>query len=477
MIKLIKTSGIYIPREYEDKEFYQLIKRELTIHVREYQKSTFITNRYYIENEKYLKVPRYFPIQNYIKNFEIINKLNPGKDININHNIVFRDELQKNIVNYMLNNNNGIIKANPGSGKTVVTIYVVATLKKKAFIISHRTNLTKQWVGPGIDDEKQGFLDFTDISKDEIGILSSKNFKDVLQKSIIVSTDQSFIAILKKYRDEFLKELYDANIGIFIGDEVHTSVGAPTYAECSLSIPSPITFGLSATPKRIDGAFEIMKYHLGEIVDPEGKSSTMDSRVTFLLFDFGFLPKSRYYLFGGGFFQKSRYFKILKNSKILMEISKTLINKFLSEGRKILFMGDRIKFLEILYKDCKHENKGIFIAGSDVKEISKDITFSTPNKSRDGINYIEKDCLIMSAPIGNIDQMSGRVCRIKKGKKTPIILDLVDVGIKDISNTFINRNDFYKSKGWEIQYIFINKDKKMIKISEDQVIKMINGEE
>jgi len=476
MIKLIKSSGICIPRDYENQEFYNLIKHELTRHAKQYQTSIYITNKYYIEGKNILKIPRFFPIEKYIDNYEIVDKINDGQDININHNIELRDELQKNIVNYMLTNKNGIIEAEPGSGKTVVSIYAVSELKKKTFILVHRGSLVQQWTGPGTPDKKQGFLSYTDISEDEIGTLTSKNFKETLKKSIIICTDQTFTSILKRNRIEFLTELNNANIGIFIADEVHTTIGAPTFSECSIHIPCKISFGLSATPYRWDGNTDIIQYHLGEVFIPEGKSSTMDGRVTIVLFDFGFLPKSYRYIYWDGYFQKSRYLKILKNSKIFMSVCYGLIKKFYNEGRRIIFVGERIKLLELLYKNCKCDDKSMFTGSANLDKIENQLTFTTPIKSRDGVDYVDKDCLIMSSPISNVKQMTGRSLRPKEGKKQPLIIDMVDIGIKDIKRTFYNRLDFYKSKNWQIQYMFVQKDGKKNLLSEEQVLNILKDE-
>lgn len=476
MIKLIKTSGILIPRKYEDDDWYKKIKNTLTKHTKEYQKSTFITNRYFLEGVNVLKIPRFFPIEKYIPDFEISEKLNEGQDIKINHNITLRDDLQKNIVKYMLENTNGIIQANPGSGKTVVSVFVCATLKKKTFILVHRDSLVEQWIGPGTEDKKQGFLAYTDLDENEIGRLSSKNFKEVLKKSVILCTDQTFISILKRQREEFLKELNEANIGIFIADEVHTTVGAPTFAECSIHIPSKIVFGLSATPYRWDGTSDIIEYHLGNVFVPKGKSSTMDARVSVVLSDFGFLPKSYKYIYWGGFFQKSRYLTILKNSKVFMKICESLLKKFYNEGKQIIFMGERIKMLEIISKKCNLEDYGLFVGSAKLDKTKEQLTFSTPGKCRDGIDLVAKDCLIMSSPISNIDQMTGRVLRIKEGKSQPIIIDIVDTGIKEIRETLFSRLDFYKRKEWEIQYVFVGSDGKKIVLNEEKVIEILKGE-
>lgn len=471
MITLNKTSGITIPRKYENCDWYRDIKIKLTRHSREYQKSTFITNQYFLEGDAVLKIPRFFPVEDYINKFNLIENLHDGHDIKINHNITLRDDLQKNIVNYMLTNKNGIIQANPGSGKTIISIYVIATLKKKAFILVHRDSLSDQWIGN--PEKGQGFLAYTDINRDEIGRLTSRNFKEVLKKSIIICTDQTFISILKRNRKEFLIELNNANIGIFIADEVHTTIGAPSFSECSIHIPTKITFGLSATPYRWDGNLDIIKYHLGEIFISQEKSSTMDGRVTVLLFNYGFLPKSYYYLYYGGFFQKSRYLTILKNSKVFMTICYSLIKKFYNEGKQIIFMGERIKLLELLYSHCKCDNKGMFTENSKLDQTEYQITFSTPGKCRDGVDLVDKNCLIMTSPISNIEQMCGRVLRIKKGKIQPIIIDMVDIGIPEIKRTFFGRLDFYKSKNWDIKFIYISSTGIKNQLNENQVIEIL----
>jgi len=474
MITLTKTSGIVIPKKYEETNWYKSIKLKLIRNSKDYQKSTYTTNYYFLEGSNVLKIPRFFPVENYIDEpFEIVENLHDGQNININHNIQLRDDLQKNILNYMLTHTNGTIQANPGSGKTVVSVMAVAELKKKTFILLHRDSIADQWIGPGTIDKKQGFLGHTDLDPNEIGRLSSHNFKKVLKKSIIICTDQTFTSMLRNNREEFLIELNNANIGVFIADEVHTSIGAPTFAECSLHIPCKTIFGLSATPYRWDGNGDLIINHLGEIFIPQGKSSTMDARVTVILFNFGFLPKSSYYLFYGGFFQKSRYLSILKNSKMFMEICTSLIQKFYFEDRQIICMGERIKLLELLAKNCKCPDTGIFVSGAKLDKVENKLTLSTSGKMRDGVDAVCKDCLIMTSPISNIEQMCGRVVRSKEGKSQPIIIDFVDTGIKDIRNTLFARLKYYKSKEWDIQYIFVSSDGKKTNLNEDKVMEIL----
>lgn len=473
-MKIIRNSGIVISKAIGLNNIKK-IKESLTRITPSYQNSPSVTIKFYLENEEAIKVPRYFPIDDFV-DFEINDVRKDGDNIDIKHNIVLRDDLQINACNYMKCSRSGIIKAAPGSGKTVITICAICEIGKKALILVHRDSLVDQWIGPGTPEKIQGFLGHTSIDKNDIGRLTSSNFKECLKKSIIIATDQTFISLLKRNRTEFLEALRDSKIGVLISDECHTTTGAPTFSECSIHIPTYRTFGLSATPSRADGTFDIMEYHLGKLWVPEGKATTMDGKVTVVLFNSGVIPKSTRYIYWAGLFQRSRYLKILKNSPIFMNICSQLISKFYDEGRNLLVVGERIKLLEELLNKVNREDSGMFIGSSKLDKIKNRITYTTPGKSRDGVDYVEKDCLIMTSPIGNIDQMTGRTLRVKEEKKTPIIIDMVDIGVPEIKRTFFSRFNFYKSKKWAMQYIHF-RENEITKLKEEDVSQILHGDE
>ena len=472
---LKRTSGICIPRELENEIFYKNIKDNLTRRFKDYNTSTFTLHNFFVEDSKILKIPRFFPIWDYVS-CKIENKFNSGEDIKINHNITLRDELQKNIVSYLLENNRGIIQASPGSGKTVTGVFAVAERKKKTFILVHRDSLADQWKGPGLD-KPQGFLAFTDLNESDVVRLTSANFEDALKKPIIICTDQTFISLLRRHRARFLIALNQANIGIFIADEVHTTVGAPTFAECSIHIPTPISFGFSATPYRYDGNSDVIEYHLGEVFEPEGEASVMDARVTIMLLDYGISSsKSRAYVYWGGRFQRARYLNLMKKSEMLMKTSKALLSKFICDNRKIIYVSERIKHIEELFKWAPTSDKSKFIGSEKINVLDKQLTYATPAKIRDGVDIPKKDCLIMSSPISNIEQMAGRIIRISDNKEEPIIIDMVDIGEKEMSKTLFSRVSYYEKKKWKIKYILLNKDGGTREISKDNAIEIIRGE-
>lgn len=472
MFTFSRRSGIFIPKSYENEDFYWNMKEFLRRRSKNYQDSTYTINRFYKETTQFLLVPRFFPIQEYT-DCQVVDKSDGGETINISHNISLRNELQEKALKHMLENDSGVIQLQPGTGKTVVSIRMIAERKKKAFILVHRDSLVDQWRGPGIK-EKQGFLDFTNLKEDEVARLTSSNYIEALKRPITITTDQTFLSLLKRDRIRFLSEINKANIGVFVADEVHTSVGAPTFSECSLHVPAKVVFGLSATPYRWDGNSDVISFHLGEVFSDEDIAGTMNARVTVLMFDFGIARKSYNYIFWGGEFQRARYLNLIKKSQSFMMISRALLNKLKSE-RDLLFVAERLKLIGILYDWVKSDSKSKFVSSAKNDQLNYKVVFATPGKIRDGVDIPKKDCLVMTSPISNIAQICGRVVRTSSGKQQPIILDMVDIGCSYVSNTLYSRLDYYASRNWKVQFVLIIDKGKRI-IDEDTARKILKGE-
>jgi len=398
---------------------------------------------FYNEDDVNLYIPRFYPIEDLI-NEKIIDRRHDGQDIEIEHNIVPRNQLQKDTLNYMTNNDCGIINLDTGSGKTIVTIAAISTIKKKTLILLHRTNLVDQWI--------ERFEEFTNIG-DNISILVNSKIEESFSKSIVISTVQGFRSALENRKEELLSELKKANFGVLISDEVHTSIGARKFSECSLYIMAKKVFGLSATPYRHDGTSDILQYHLGPIYKPLGESGIMCPDVNIFFFDFG-LTKSFKYVYWGGRFERVRYLNLLKKSDKLNKICLELLYKLKNYG--IFIIIERIKFVKQLFESFECDDKATYIENDKNDNLKARVIFATTGKVRDGIDSPEKEVLVMTSPIGNITQICGRILRIFPNKKKPIIFDLVDTGYKDIFKTVYKRIQFYKSKEWKINYFKIN---------------------
>ena len=128
----------------------------------------------------------------------------------------------------------------------------------------------------------------------------------------------------------------------------------------------------------------------------------------------------------------------------------------------------------MLYKWAPTNNKTTFVSGDKINVLDNQLVFSTPGKMRDGVDVPKKDCLILSTPISNIEQMCGRIVRISKNKEEPIIIDLVDIGEPEISKTLYSRIQYYKKKKWKVKYILLKTDGNFREIDENLVKELIN---
>lgn len=467
-MELIKRSGILIPKQIKDQISYIKIKESLERRSKSYTTSEYVINTFYLESDKFLLIPRYYPIDKYLgKNINFNDRRSGGKLINIEHNIIPRSKTQENAIKYLMENESGILQLEPGVGKTVITIYMISERKRKSLILAHRDPLAIQW--------KDRFLQFTNLKEDDISRLTSSTFEKDLDKPIIISTNQTFSSLLKRKRKPFLIKLNEANIGIFVADEVHTSVGAPKFSECSIHIPSKYTYGLSATPYRYDGNGDIIEFHLGEIFEDDDETGTMKAKVTTILLDYEVDTSRRYkYIHWGGEFQRARYLNMLRKSTPLKQVVRGLLNR-LKDERELILIAERLNYIDELYQWVNSPSKAKFCGNGNLDTLNSKLTFATPGKCRDGIDAPWKDCLIMTSPITNIKQLTGRIIREKENKKTPIIIDLVDYGCDYMKKSFYTRNSFYKNKGWKIQYLIFG-NKKLKPIDESVALSIIRGE-
>jgi len=466
-MEIMKRSGLLIPKQYRNSQMYVKIKEKLERRTRSYNSSEYTVNTFYIESEKFLLIPRSFPIHKYAFDTDIHDYRHEGQPININHNIKPRSKTQEKAIDYLMKHENGILQLSPGVGKTIITIYMIGERKLKTLILVHRDGLAEQWVNR--------LKEFTDLQDDDIVRLTSAKYKEQLDKPIIIATTQTFLSLLKRKREGFLTKLNKSNIGIFVADEVHTSIGAPTFSECSIHIPSKYTYGLSATPYRYDGNGDIIEFHLGPIFSDDDTEGTMIPKVTVILADYQIDTARRaMYVRWGGEFQRARYLNLMRKSKPFIAVVRGLLTN-LKDRRNLICIVERIKVIEDLYGWMPSKSKSKFCGKGSLETLDYQHTFATPGKCRDGIDAPWKDAVIMTSPISNIEQLTGRVIRTHEGKQTPAIVDMIDYGCEDMRNTFHKRKEFYNKKGWPIQYVlYVNGNLKMIEESLAETI--IRGE-
>lgn len=165
----------------------------------------------------------------------------------------FQDEA----VRAVLGRDFGVLSAPTGSGKTVMSLALVAQRKQPALIVVHTRELLQQWV-----DRIHSFLG---IPKDEIGIIGGG------EQRIGDRTTVATVQTLYKCADQVAP-----HIGFLIVDECHRAPSR-TFTEAVTAFDSRYMLGLSATPYRRDRLSGLIYLHLGDLVHEVPRESLLQA--------------------------------------------------------------------------------------------------------------------------------------------------------------------------------------------------------
>ena len=155
---------------------------------------------------------------------------------------------QQEALQNLLSNDNGILSAATGFGKTVTGAALIAERKINTLIIVHRTQLMQQWI-----DQLSIFLN---VPKEKIGQIGGG--KQTATGRIDVATIQS---LNSKGQINSAVTQY----GQIIIDECH-HLAAYSFEQVMKSVRAKHVYGLTATPIRKDGLHPIIAMQCGPIV-------------------------------------------------------------------------------------------------------------------------------------------------------------------------------------------------------------------
>lgn len=312
----------------------------------------------------------------------------------------------------------GILNLTCASGKTVLALYCLIKLGRKALIVVHKDFLLQQW--------KERINHFVENAR--IGLIKGKVL-DVENKDIVLASLQSLA--MKEYPMETFQDF-----GTLIVDEVHHT-GAEVFCRALSKLVFRYTIGLTATVKRKDGLTKVFIWHLGDIAFSNVKSAKND-QVNVLLKDFdddntAYCKEATLY---NGKINMSRMINNVCNyshrTKFVVDTIASVIKD--EPERKVLVLSDRRAHLHELANMIEHHTTdyGFYYGGvkeNGLKESEgKSIIFSTYQYSSEGLDIKGLDTLVLASPKSDIVQVVGRILRDKPEdrKNIPTIIDIVD---------------------------------------------------
>ena len=295
-----------------------------------------------------------------------------------------------------------------GFGKTVVSLAIAATLKKKTLVIVTSVELAHQW-----RERVQQFLGC------EVGRIQGDNYDT--EASVVIAMLQT---LLRRQPDL-------SSFGTCIVDEAH-HVAARSFSQVMPLVPCRYILGLSATPNRKDGMKKLLHWTLGLTAfvaerddDPAGKPNVMRCVVT--------EGKRTVITYKNGEVGRSKMISLLTMDKSRNEFVVHMLGMVLNKNgkRKVLMLTDRRDQVSALQKLIGDRwTCGTILGGmkKEAVEVSKEaqVLLSTYTYCSEGFDLPRLDTLFLASPRTDIEQSVGRVLRQHPEKQRPLILDFVD---------------------------------------------------
>lgn len=397
------------------------------------------------ESDKHVIFPRYFYKKYGDQNLVFMEDslFKPQKLNSIEFTGALKDE-QKGIVSvpiHRMNNNlyGGIIKARPGAGKTIMSIYLACYFKYKTLIIVDKGILEDQW--------KESILQFTNLTEDDIGIIKQKQF--IVDKPIIIASAKTLINRAETAKD-FYPKLRDAGINLVFFDECHKTSAAPKFSRASILLNTRNIYGLSATPFHQGLQDLLMTSCIGDVVvettqydiTPVINIIAYDSELSNKSYQYKNgkqVPYTQYVKSANEFVkQRSRYNSLICESPIYLDLLYK-INKGAKEKNhktiNIVITHHQVETICKYFNEHNLENRPFHAKQKYIDKENDQTLVVTYKYAGDGFDHESLSCCVIATPLTgqkSLIQVIGRLLRECQGKTKAYVYILVDVGFGDM---------------------------------------------
>lgn len=379
-------------------------------------------------SESKIILPRFFYYTFPSDELRLINTNYEPDRINFTCSITPR-KMQSDVADIVLKQFNetgqvsGIIKARPGSGKTILAVYLASLLKYKTLIIVDSQALQKQWI--------REIFSVTDLTPNDVGIIRQKLFPEGHEK-IVVATVQTLVRQIKKDPKDIYTRLKNHGYGLAFFDECHKSSSSEQYGKVTSILPMDNILGLSATPYPKKEQEILMKNTIGDIIF-ENRDYDYQPEINFIFYKSG-LDKYRFVLSKmHEYLQRKAYYnKIICNSEKYLNSFVKFVSDDLKDKHKVIIICQTEKqVLTISETLTKAGIKNTQYYGKEREfDKSDNVLVATYAFAGTGFDFKELSSLIYACPLcGKISliQTAGRILRTCENKIQPRIRYLVDM--------------------------------------------------
>ena len=335
----------------------------------------------------------------------------------------------------------GLLELPCAFGKTVLSLNIIARLKKKTLVIVNKEFLLNQWI--------ERIAQFLPEAK--VGRIQGPEI-DIEGKDIVLGMLQS---ISQKDYDPKVFESF----GLTIIDEVH-HISSEVFSRALFKIVSKYMLGLSATMERKDGTTYVFKQFLGEVVfkgERDGGEHDVEVRaIEYVSKDAEFNKVECD--FRGNPKYSTMIVKLCdhcERSDFIVRVIRDLIKE--QPGAQIMILAHNRSILTYLHDSILHHKiatAGYYVGGmkeASLKETEeKQVVVATYAMAAEALDIKTLNTLVMVTPKTDIVQSVGRILREKHDK--PLVVDIVD-GHDVFKNQWAKRRRYYKKCEYTIKSI------------------------
>ena len=417
--------GYTLLKECMDAEDLKLLRDELTVGAY-VPKAPVQPPKFpiYRECSKKIYIPRFYGTKIY--GFPEESRIPPG--VPVSESLVFAGEMreyQNVIVDKYIHQvtkpenqgmgGGGLLDVDPGKGKTVMALNVIARLRVKTLVVVHKSFLLNQWI-----ERIQQFLPAARVGMIQGQIL------DIDDKDIVIGMLQSLS--MKEYpRDMF------ETFGLTVYDECH-HMSAEVFCRCMMKIVTKYTLGLSGTMVRKDGLTKVFKHFLGDVVHKEKNDTTShavivkgiqykvdDAEFNLTEYDYRGNPKFSTMI--------SKVCNYNRRSEFVLDV---LQNELATNpDQQVMILAHNRSLLEYFHDAIEHRKiatVGYYVGGMKEAALklseSKKVIIATYAMASEGLDIKTLTTLIMASPKTDVCQSVGRILRVKHS--SPLVIDIID---------------------------------------------------
>jgi superfamily II DNA or RNA helicase len=444
-VKVLVGEWAWLPKSDLTVVQIQAIKHELTVrpkkvgdHPGEPPEPIFL----YVDNETLLGVPREYFLSRR-RDHEVSFHLTEGDKsawpgpLKFSSKHSLREEQERAVSTWIERTKSerlgGLIRATPGFGKTTLTCALIARLQVPTLVVVHKEFLLRQW-----EERLNQFLPGVQIGRVQQDTLEYEG------KHVAIGMVHSLGG--REYPRAFLEWP-----GLIVVDEVHR-IGAATWAPVPARFRARYRLGLSATPKRKDGADNVFLYHIGEILYASSEQR-MKPKIRRVPTDFHLIKTER---FNPNLAPKSLKLKFLCGSDSRNKLIRERLVMALEAGRKVIVLSERLKHLNALESNLRRNwptnrsqvpSTDFYVGGRTEDELDRAAEarciFATYQFAEEGLDIPSLDTLFLVTPRSDVEQAVGRILRPFEGKKEPIVVDFRDDGVVQFKRNGETRDKFY----------------------------------